>query len=427
VIQRLTISFIQGDPRPAKQGVGIKSGIQFGLSLRATVSLHQLQDASPLMIFLTDVLDLLLSPGWRQVIQRVRADAEISFRRAALREYWDGWVSSDKQATEPPWFHAAREYVRAIVLAYAHLLFDSVKSPDELEEYVGLSIHFAAAEGFFKIAQYECSAGTMKAGEYEGAERRFEREMRRFISPALADLYLDKWVQYAAAREAQSADTTAEFSNGDLQKESTVSSVVPAPGEQVDTGQSGAQAMAEGAKPTAVPRGSGRQWSDLEIVFLDEQSLEIRIKGEPPFSEHYIEMGFLDERKRGGVPTPVDSWGMLQAMARRDGSLPDPVLGQNNYRPTKSKRELILKAIRDLKDRISNYFPGIEGPPIRYSKGTGHQTAFKLSRHPDFDCGQTGRLPSLFAAELEHATRTSNIKKNQFYDEQPNFRQTDSN
>jgi hypothetical protein len=348
-----------------------------------------------------NLLDGVLPDGWWAVVDIARAEAEVAFRTREARDGWNGWTPP-ADAAIPPWVDAAMALASTMVMVHGGQLAAHLRPPSDLPEYMELAIHSAAADAYWKIRQFEVASGRAAPGRFEEDERTFRWELKRRLSVELNELYLDAWVTYAGELKAQAPEAAASrpSESGDAH-----SSTRPAPDQD------------DHSAPPALPRGAGRQWSDVEIAFLTEQVVEVRIKDEPPYRADYADMGFSDTRKHNAPPCPMRSWALLGLLAPGGGTAPDPVLRSDNRRPSRRERDVFLKGIREIRDRIGTYFSGIEGPPVRFSKGTGHQTAFKLSRHPDYQAGYDDEDLDALTVAVADSIRISNINENQLFDD----------
>jgi hypothetical protein len=349
-----------------------------------------------------DLLDRVLPDGWRAVAEIARAETEVAFRTREARDGWNAWTPT-ADAAIPPWVDAAMELASTRVIVLGGQLAAHIRPPSDLPEYMELAIHFAAADAYWKVRQFEVGSGRVARDPFAEAEREFRWELKGRLLVELNELYLDAWVKYAGELKAQAPEVAVSrtFELGDDSEPSIRSA--PDQGDH--------------AAPPALPRGAGRQWSDVEIAFLSEQVVEVRIKDEPPYLADYAEMGFADTRKHNAPPCPMKSWALLGLLAPGGGTAPDPALRSDNRRPNRRERDVFLKGIREIRDRIGTYFSGIEGRAVRFSKGTGHKTVFKLSRHPDYQAGHGDEDLDALTVAIEDSIRTSNITEHQLYDD----------
>lgn len=90
--------------------------------------------------------------------------------------------------------------------------------------------------------------------------------------------------------------------------------------------------------PYTIP--SGTKWEDIIINFIDDRNVDIRIPSCDTLHTSYADMCFADGRN--GKPTK--QWGLLQLLARRNGSLPpDDSEVHPSYKKAKQKLEKQLK------------------------------------------------------------------------------------
>jgi hypothetical protein len=324
------------------------------------------------------LLDRVLPGGWRAAMEKVRAETEVAFR---TREARDGWnvLTPPVDAAIPPWVDAAMELASARVMVLGGQLAAHIRPPSELPEYMELAIHFEAADAHWRIRQFEVASGRAALDHFEEGERAFRWELTRRLSVKLKALYLDAWLKYAGDLKAQVPVVGASHPASPSQPPSAGGvdndpcGVAPTPDPGTDT------------PPPASLRGAGRQWSDVEIAFLNDTEVEIRIGDEQPYRMDYRELGFADGRDPSQSAPAVLAWRLLRGLADTSGSIPTPALRFDNRLPEKKNREKRLKAVERINDLFARHFPGIEGRSIRHSKGTGHQTRFKIGRHADFD------------------------------------------
>lgn len=106
------------------------------------------------------------------------------------------------------------------------------------------------------------------------------------------------------------------------------------------------------------------QWNDLTIRFLSKEAVHIQAKGHSE-GKDFIEMGFVDRRKREKERSPDLSWQILLEIANRHGeiSVNDSELLPNIKRNLKSY-------IHFIRTRLKTFFGIGEDPFKRYNRKT---------------------------------------------------------
>jgi len=122
---------------------------------------------------------------------------------------------------------------------------------------------------------------------------------------------------------------------------------------------------------------SGTKWADIEITFIDNEYVRIKVKGKviDP-SVHYSQMGF----KHKTSPIRIKSWSALKAFALGNGIIP-PKYGSDG----KLIKTVSIDDIKGLKSKLCDCF-GITGSPIprydkgkKYNKSEGYKTLFSIN------------------------------------------------
>ncbi|KAB2836210.1 MAG: hypothetical protein F9K48_02445 [Candidatus Brocadia sp.] len=122
-------------------------------------------------------------------------------------------------------------------------------------------------------------------------------------------------------------------------------------------------------KAIPFPTPPGTQWHEVEIAFVDKESVSIKIKGKgKAVTKSYAEMGFKGRSTRKEEGKTSILWVNLRTLARSGGVLKD-------FPNTKANK--IKESMSDLRKKLASYFK-IEGDPIPYKKGKGYKTAFAL-------------------------------------------------
>jgi hypothetical protein len=116
-----------------------------------------------------------------------------------------------------------------------------------------------------------------------------------------------------------------------------------------------------------MPRG----WDELEIAFLSDERLQIRIRGGNPKTYNYAELGFED--RRSGKQN--SAWLMLSRLAESRGVIKRPPQGQ----PRASDQ----KRIQEIRNWLQQWYK-LEGDPIPFN-GNNYVARFKINRRPAFD------------------------------------------
>ena len=113
-------------------------------------------------------------------------------------------------------------------------------------------------------------------------------------------------------------------------------------------------------------------WEDITISFVSEERVQVEV-GKQVETRNYAEMGFED--KRSGKPN--QAWGVLRALARAGGAIPD--LARNS-------EEFIAmgKRIERLRATLSRQF-GILSDPIPRDSNRGYRCRFHVGCSSSFD------------------------------------------
>ena len=121
------------------------------------------------------------------------------------------------------------------------------------------------------------------------------------------------------------------------------------------------QTLASTPKVIPFPTPSGTQWHEVKVSFIDNENVEISIKGKVT-TKNYAEMGFKNRSK------PSILWTFFRQIAQAGGSF----AGYSDENKVKIK-----ELFSDLRKKLTSYFQ-IEGDPIPYTKGEGYRTSFIL-------------------------------------------------
>ncbi|MCF6150414.1 MAG: hypothetical protein E3K37_17400 [Candidatus Kuenenia sp.] len=116
------------------------------------------------------------------------------------------------------------------------------------------------------------------------------------------------------------------------------------------------------------------KWQDIEIVFINNHTINIKVNRKFAGKKNYSEVGFKDERTN----KPIKAWDILIGLCGTNGIL----RGFSHAQKPK-----IEKTISGLRDKLRQYF-GINDDPIPYIKKEGYKTVFKISNHEDSLCSK---------------------------------------
>lgn len=121
------------------------------------------------------------------------------------------------------------------------------------------------------------------------------------------------------------------------------------------------------------PKNSAaKNWQGIEILFISDHRLQIKVNGKSMETLNFTEFGFAD----GRTHIPNKAWELLLVLAEQRGTIRDgKVVGE-----PWSKVE---KRIQDIRRVLRVYF-GLSDDPIPFVEGTGYQTLFKIKCTPSF-------------------------------------------
>jgi hypothetical protein len=121
------------------------------------------------------------------------------------------------------------------------------------------------------------------------------------------------------------------------------------------------------------PRNSAaKKWQSIEILFLSDLRVQIRIDGKNMETLTYAELGFAD----GRTQNPNKAWEVLRVLAEQRGVIQDG----------KTVGELwpkVEKRIQEIRKELREYF-GLPDDPIPFVEGMGYQATFKIRCAPSF-------------------------------------------
>jgi hypothetical protein len=112
---------------------------------------------------------------------------------------------------------------------------------------------------------------------------------------------------------------------------------------------------------------AARNWQSIEILFVSDHRLQIRINGKNMESLNFAEFGFADGRSQN----PNRAWELLRAMADERGIIRDGKAGGDRW-------PKIEKRIQEIRKTLRKYF-GLPDDPIPFVDGTGYRSLFKIS------------------------------------------------
>jgi hypothetical protein len=108
-----------------------------------------------------------------------------------------------------------------------------------------------------------------------------------------------------------------------------------------------------------------RNWEDVEIEFLSDERVQVRI-GNSIETLNYAEMGFMDKRSE----KPNESWIILRNLAQQGGILADSAAARKKWSAVEKHMQRIRKSLRD-------HFV-IAGDPLPFIDGIGYRARFKI-------------------------------------------------
>ncbi len=137
---------------------------------------------------------------------------------------------------------------------------------------------------------------------------------------------------------------------------------------------------------------STANWSEIEILFVSEFTVQITRKGERAEPQNYTELGF-DDRRTGKPDLNWETFRLLaqsagtirsgldgpRAKKQRQGTHGAEVVVEVQGRKWKNLEKRIQRIRKVLRKRFK-----ISADPIPYVKGTGYQTSFKIGCNQSF-------------------------------------------
>lgn len=119
------------------------------------------------------------------------------------------------------------------------------------------------------------------------------------------------------------------------------------------------------------PFGSVSSWAEVEIRYLSEERIEIRVGGDLQ-TRNYSEFGFEDHRNG----RPNLAWVTLRILAELGGSIQQP--------PSGPACAIVEKRMQEIR-KVFRLFFGLSTPdPIPLVNGVGYKAAFKITCAPSF-------------------------------------------
>ena len=121
----------------------------------------------------------------------------------------------------------------------------------------------------------------------------------------------------------------------------------------------------------AEPPAVGVGWEDIEISFISDERVQVKVRTQLP-TYNYAEMGFADKRSR----KPNQAWGMLRALARAGGVIPNAARNSSDFLR-------MGKRIERLRQTLRSHFQ-ISSDPIVLDRDRGYCCQFKIGCSPSF-------------------------------------------
>ncbi len=114
------------------------------------------------------------------------------------------------------------------------------------------------------------------------------------------------------------------------------------------------------------PYSGATDWQAIEIVFLSDHRVQIRIDGKQTQPANYAELGFADGRSEN----PNKAWLTLRSLAEHRGVI-------NDGRSIGGPWTKVEKRIQEIRKILRARFH-ISADPIPFIEGTGYQAIFKI-------------------------------------------------
>jgi hypothetical protein len=114
-------------------------------------------------------------------------------------------------------------------------------------------------------------------------------------------------------------------------------------------------------------------WTDIEIFFISDERVEVRVGPRVPQTFNYAEMGFAD--RRSGKPD--QGWTMLRTLARAGGVIPNAARDSKEFMG-------MGKRIERIRQKLRAHFH-VAGDPIQLDPARGYCCQFKIGCAPAFE------------------------------------------
>jgi hypothetical protein len=124
--------------------------------------------------------------------------------------------------------------------------------------------------------------------------------------------------------------------------------------------------------PVKQKNSAAKNWQSVEVLFLSDLRVQIRIDGKNMETLTYAELGFAD----GRTQNPNKAWEVLRVLAEQRGVIRD---GKTVGEPWPK----VEKRIQEISKELRDYF-GLPDDPIPFVEGTGYQATFKIRCTPSF-------------------------------------------
>lgn len=113
-------------------------------------------------------------------------------------------------------------------------------------------------------------------------------------------------------------------------------------------------------------------WHDIEITFLSDLRVQVKVGQQPVQTRNYAEMGFED--RRSGKPN--QAWGLLRAIAQANGFIPNSVRDSKDFIGMEKRLERMRRTLK-------SHFQ-IGSDPLLKEPGKGYCCQFKIGCAPAF-------------------------------------------
>jgi len=188
-----------------------------------------------------------------------------------------------------------------------------------------------------------------------------------------------------ALQEAHHAELAkhAEFAEGvpgsAIETPARDAELPPLPGNAEEgIGANRAKVTTKSDKPLGTDHGASK-WEDIEILFLSDHKIQIKIGSSIQPPQNYAEMGFASKKSNN----PVAAWETLRDLAQHCGALR---LATDSAKWTK-----VEKRIQEIRKAFRVHF-ALSGDPFSFTKKSrrnaddfGYRAKFKISCHSSFE------------------------------------------